>query len=326
MVPRSRQAPHRHAPRSVSRSPAPRAPRAPRRRSRGARGPSPRGGRAVTLAADSRCGGGAPMHRTRRAFVGRVAGIAGVAAGGALPAACGASGATDSGGAGPAKVATPVTVRYLMWASTSAVEQAQSKHLADQLTARQPNLTVELTLGSAQFDDQLLAMYSGGAARHLAGVLGHLQGLRRQGPAVRPGAVHPAGPHGLRRHLPVPDERVPLPERHVRLAVRRRDGGAVLQQDAVPAGGPDGPERPGGAEAVGLRRPARRRALHDEAGRRRRRDAVGPGRDRLLAAVDLGGGRRAARRRPDGGLAGPAGAIEGMQFEADLYARLAWRR
>ena len=102
------------------------------------------------------------MRRTRRAFVGRVAGIAGVAAGGALPAACGASGATDSGGAGPAKFATPVTVRYLMWASTSAVEQAQIKHLADKLTARQPNLTVELAVGSAQFDDQLLAMYSGG--------------------------------------------------------------------------------------------------------------------------------------------------------------------
>ena len=49
-----------------------------------------------------------------------------------------------------------------MWASTSAVEQAQIKNLADKLTAKQPNITVELTMGSAQFDDQLLAMYSGG--------------------------------------------------------------------------------------------------------------------------------------------------------------------
>jgi multiple sugar transport system substrate-binding protein len=101
-------------------------------------------------------------RQTRRTLASGMAGAAGAAAAGVLPAACGAPGATDSGGSGAPKVATPVTVRYLMWSSTSTVEQAQIKNLADKLTAKQPHITVELTMGSAQFDDQLLAMYSGG--------------------------------------------------------------------------------------------------------------------------------------------------------------------
>jgi multiple sugar transport system substrate-binding protein len=102
------------------------------------------------------------MTQTRRAMVSGTAGAAGAASAGVLLAACGAPGATGSGGAAPGKFTAPVTVRYLMWASTSTVEQAQIKTLADKLTAKEPNLTVELTMGSAQFDDQLLAMYSGG--------------------------------------------------------------------------------------------------------------------------------------------------------------------
>jgi multiple sugar transport system substrate-binding protein len=103
------------------------------------------------------------MSQTRRSFVkGLTGGVASTVASGVLMAACGAPNSSGAGEAGPAKFATPVTVRYLMWASTSTVEQSQIKNLADKLKAKQPNITVELTMGNAQFDDQLLAMYSGG--------------------------------------------------------------------------------------------------------------------------------------------------------------------
>jgi multiple sugar transport system substrate-binding protein len=99
------------------------------------------------------------MRQSRRTVL---SAIAGAAPAGVLLAACGAPGASSSGSGAPATFASPVTVSYLMWASTSVVEQGQIKNLADKLKAKQPNITVELTMGSAQFDDQLLAMYSGG--------------------------------------------------------------------------------------------------------------------------------------------------------------------
>jgi multiple sugar transport system substrate-binding protein len=88
--------------------------------------------------------------------------IVGAAPAGVLLAACGMPGGATSGNGAPAKFTSPVTVSYLMWSSTSVVEQGQIKNLADKLKAKQPNITVELTMGSAQFDDQLLAMFSGG--------------------------------------------------------------------------------------------------------------------------------------------------------------------
>src|SRR5688572_4557308 len=100
------------------------------------------------------------MSQTRRHLLKGLSGAA--AATGVLVAACGLPGTATSGDAGQARFPAPVTVRFLMWASTSQVEQGQIRTLVDKLKLKQPNITVELTMGSAQFDDQLLALFSAG--------------------------------------------------------------------------------------------------------------------------------------------------------------------
>src|SRR5262245_44700635 len=100
--------------------------------------------------------GGRPAGATRR----------GLAVATALPAllaaACGAAAPRTADGPIAGATAAPATVRFLLWPSTSPAEQDQIKRLAAGLQRTQPNLTVELTMGAASFDDQLLAMFSGG--------------------------------------------------------------------------------------------------------------------------------------------------------------------
>jgi multiple sugar transport system substrate-binding protein len=100
--------------------------------------------------------------RTRRTLLHTLAATAASAPAGGLLGACGLPGTARTGESVATTFTKPVTVSYLMWPSTTPAEQAQIINLADKLKTKQPTITMELTMGSGVFDDQLLAMYSAG--------------------------------------------------------------------------------------------------------------------------------------------------------------------